>query len=216
MAGSRSVSAKPNCRVKPCCRCMALRWSVCPSSLAVGNVATPALLQVLRSSRSHTGGSTEGIVGKPSQQKEKVSNIDQYQIGPTCNRRGHVQIGPMAACGVVVVTSPLHSEPTPRPRAKGVVGVIACGCRKTRSREIRKNKIALGSSTNDFLNFLGILYPPNFGCLGGNWTFSTATPVYNISYFRVACHPNRISFGDSALASFQSGNVTKWECQNWS
>jgi hypothetical protein len=22
------------------------------------------------------------------------------------------------------------------------------------------------------------LYPANFGCLGGNWSFSTATPVF--------------------------------------
>ena len=43
--------------------------------------------------------------------------------------------------------------------------------------EIRANKIALGCPTNDFFNFLDILYPPNFGCLGGNWSFSTATGV---------------------------------------
>jgi hypothetical protein len=49
---------------------------------------------------------------------------------------------------------------------------------KTPSREIRKNKIALGCPTNNFLNFLDILYPPNFGCLGGNWTFSTDTGDY--------------------------------------
>jgi len=38
-----------------------------------------------------------------------------------------------------------------------------------------KNKTALGRPTNDLLNFLDILYPLNFGCLGGTWTFSTAT-----------------------------------------
>jgi hypothetical protein len=27
-----------------------------------------------------------------------------------------------------------------------------------------------------FLDFLGILYPPDFGYLGGRWSFSTATP----------------------------------------
>jgi hypothetical protein len=31
--------------------------------------------------------------------------------------------------------------------------------------KLAKNKIALGCSTNDVLNFLGILYPPIFGCL---------------------------------------------------
>jgi hypothetical protein len=43
-------------------------------------------------------------------------------------------------------------------------------------REILKNKIASGCPTNDSLSFLDILYPKNFDRLGGNWTFSTATP----------------------------------------
>jgi hypothetical protein len=32
---------------------------------------------------------------------------------------------------------------------------------------------------NDVLDFLDILHPSNFGCLGGNWTFSTPTPGFN-------------------------------------
>jgi hypothetical protein len=53
------------------------------------------------------------------------------------------------------------------------------GVEKLPSPEIRKNKIALGCPTNDVLDFLDILYPPNFARLGGNWSFSTATPVSN-------------------------------------
>ena len=36
------------------------------------------------------------------------------------------------------------------------------GVEKLPSPEIRKNKIALGCPTNDVLDFLDILYPPNF------------------------------------------------------
>jgi hypothetical protein len=36
---------------------------------------------------------------------------------------------------------------------------------------MRENKIALGCPTNAFLNFLGILYPPNFGHLEGTGVF---------------------------------------------
>jgi len=45
-------------------------------------------------------------------------------------------------------------------------------------QKFEKNKIALGCPTNDFSNFLDILYPPIFGCLGRNWSFSTATGYY--------------------------------------
>jgi hypothetical protein len=49
---------------------------------------------------------------------------------------------------------------------------------KVLRRKLAKNKFALGCPTSDFLTFLGILYPLDFGCLGGNWTFSTATPDF--------------------------------------
>ena len=49
---------------------------------------------------------------------------------------------------------------------------------KSPSPEIGKNKLALGCPTNDFLNFQDIFYPEDFGCLGGNWSFSTATPDF--------------------------------------
>ncbi len=50
-----------------------------------------------------------------------------------------------------------------------------------RLKETGLFRVSLGCPTSNFLNFLGILYPPNFGCLGGTRTFSTATR-FNDSY----------------------------------
>jgi hypothetical protein len=50
---------------------------------------------------------------------------------------------------------------------------------KTQSLNPGRKNFALGCPTTDFLSFPDILYPPNFGGLGENWTFSTATPGFN-------------------------------------
>jgi len=44
-------------------------------------------------------------------------------------------------------------------------------------RKMLKKNFALGCPTNDFLDFLGILYTPNFGCFGVTRTFSTAQAI---------------------------------------
>ena len=54
---------------------------------------------------------------------------------------------------------------------------MACGCRKTLFREIRKNKIASGCVISDLLGSQGIFCPPNFRCLRPKASFSTPTPV---------------------------------------
>jgi hypothetical protein len=52
------------------------------------------------------------------------------------------------------------------------------GVEKLLRAKLAKTKIAIGCRINDFLNFLGILYPPNSGRLEGTSSFSTATPDY--------------------------------------
>ena len=56
---------------------------------------------------------------------------------------------------------------------------IACGCRKTRSREFAKVKSRHDAPQSIFSGRLDIFYPPNFGCLGRKVSFSIPTPDYN-------------------------------------
>jgi hypothetical protein len=60
-------------------------------------------------------------------------------------------------------------------RPEGQLAKSGVAVEKLHRPKFAKNKIALGCLTNDFRNFLDNLYPRNFGCLGGNWTVSTAT-----------------------------------------
>jgi hypothetical protein len=49
------------------------------------------------------------------------------------------------------------------------------GVEKLLRAKIAKTKSRQDALQKTFFGFLDIFYPPNFGCLGGNWTFSTPT-----------------------------------------